>query len=142
MTVLVTGAAGFIGYHVAEALIGRGEQVVGIDDLNAYYTPVLKEARLARLRRHAGFSFHPVDISDKAAFDAALIDYAMPETSGAELAAMLARGARPLPVVLMTGFAEAALGGAWEGPVLQKPFELDAACSALDAAIARETARA
>ncbi len=72
MTVLVTGAAGFIGYHVAEALIGRGEQVVGIDDLNAYYTPVLKEARLARLRRHAGFSFHPVDVSDKAAFDAAL----------------------------------------------------------------------
>jgi len=72
MTVLVTGAAGFIGYHVAEALIGRGEQVVGIDDLNAYYTVALKEARLARLRRHAGFSFHPVDISDKAAFDAAL----------------------------------------------------------------------
>jgi len=72
MTVLVTGAAGFIGYHVAEALIGRGEQVVGIDDLNAYYTPVLKEARLARLRRHAGFSFHYVDISDREAFDAAL----------------------------------------------------------------------
>lgn len=72
MTVLVTGAAGFIGYHVAEALIARGEQVIGIDDLNAYYTPVLKEARLARLRRHAGFSFHPVDISDKAAFDGAL----------------------------------------------------------------------
>ena len=73
MTVLVTGAAGFIGYHVAEALIGRGEQVVGIDDLNAYYTPVLKEARLARLRRHGGFSFHHVDISVKEAFDAALV---------------------------------------------------------------------
>ena len=52
MTVLVTGAAGFIGYHVSEALIARGEDVVGIDSVNAYYDPALKEARLAQLGRH------------------------------------------------------------------------------------------
>jgi UDP-glucuronate 4-epimerase len=72
MAVLVTGAAGFIGYHVSEALIARGEQVVGVDDLNAYYSPALKQARLARLQRHAGFRFHRLDIADKQAFDAAL----------------------------------------------------------------------
>ena len=72
MAVVVTGAAGFIGYHVSEALLARGEEVIGIDDLNAYYTPALKEARLARLRRHKGFSFHRLDISDKEAFDSAL----------------------------------------------------------------------
>ena len=49
MTVLVTGAAGFIGYHVAEALLARGREVVGIDNLNDYYDVGLKEARLARL---------------------------------------------------------------------------------------------
>src|SRR5262245_59693952 len=52
MAVLVSGAAGFIGYHVAEALIARGERVVGFDSVNAYYDPGLKEARLARLARH------------------------------------------------------------------------------------------
>jgi UDP-glucuronate 4-epimerase len=52
MAVLVTGAAGFIGYHVAEALIARGERVVGFDSVNSYYDPTLKEARLARLARH------------------------------------------------------------------------------------------
>src|SRR5262249_31850990 len=52
MAVLVTGAAGFIGYHVAEALVARGERVVGFDSVNAYYDPALKEARLTRLARH------------------------------------------------------------------------------------------
>ena len=52
MTVLVTGAAGFIGYHLSEALVARGERVVGLDNLNAYYDVRLKEARLARLQRH------------------------------------------------------------------------------------------
>ena len=55
MTVIVTGAAGFIGYHVAEALLARGERVVGVDNLNAYYDVRLKQARLERLRRHARF---------------------------------------------------------------------------------------
>lgn len=65
MSVLVTGAAGFIGYHVAAALLARGERVVGIDNLNAYYDVSLKEARLARLAPHAHFSFETLDISDR-----------------------------------------------------------------------------
>ena len=48
MTVLITGAAGFIGFHVAAQLIDRGRSVVGIDNLNAYYDPALKQARLDR----------------------------------------------------------------------------------------------
>ena len=64
MTVLVTGAAGFIGYHVTEALLARGEQVVGVDNLNDYYDVRLKEARLARLQGRNGFAFHRIDIAD------------------------------------------------------------------------------
>jgi UDP-glucuronate 4-epimerase len=65
--VLVTGAAGFIGYHVAEALLARGDTVAGIDSLNDYYDVRLKQARLARLRPHPGFAFHHLDVSDKEA---------------------------------------------------------------------------
>jgi UDP-glucuronate 4-epimerase len=64
MTVLVTGAAGFIGYHVAEALLGRGEPVLGVDDLNDYYDVRLKQARLARLQRQPAFSFVKLDIAE------------------------------------------------------------------------------
>ncbi|MCZ7562550.1 MAG: NAD-dependent epimerase [Burkholderiales bacterium] len=64
---LVTGAAGFIGMHVAERLLARGERVVGIDDLNDYYDVALKEARLARLQALPGFEFHRLDIADDAA---------------------------------------------------------------------------
>ena len=63
MTVLVTGAAGFIGSHVAEALLARGEQVVGIDSMNAYYDVRLKEARLARLTGQPGFAFRQINIA-------------------------------------------------------------------------------
>jgi UDP-glucuronate 4-epimerase len=62
MRVLVTGAAGFIGYHVSAALLARGIEVIGIDDLNPYYDVRLKRARLARLG--AGFSFEQMDIAD------------------------------------------------------------------------------
>ncbi len=62
MRVLVTGAAGFIGYHVCEALLARGIEVVGVDDLNPYYDVRLKQVRLARLG--AGFTFHKLDIAD------------------------------------------------------------------------------
>ncbi len=77
MAVIVTGAAGFIGFHVAAALLNRGEAVIGVDNLNAYYDPALKEARLAYLRRFAGFRFHRIDVADKAAMFA-LVD-ASPE---------------------------------------------------------------
>jgi UDP-glucuronate 4-epimerase len=65
MAILLTGAAGFIGYHVAEALLARGEQVIGIDSLNDYYDPRLKQARLDRLLAHPGFMFQRVDVSDR-----------------------------------------------------------------------------
>lgn len=67
MTVLLTGAAGFIGMHVAEALLARGEQVVGVDNLNAYYDVGLKKARLARLGSRPGFRFLAADVSDREA---------------------------------------------------------------------------
>jgi UDP-glucuronate 4-epimerase len=78
MTVLVTGAAGFIGYHVAEALLGRGEAVLGVDNLSPYYDVALKEARLARLARHPGFRFLRLDIADTEAFRTALSDQPTP----------------------------------------------------------------
>ena len=65
MKILVTGAAGFIGYHVAEMLLARGDDVVGLDNLNAYYDPRLKEARLARLARHERFRFVRLDLVDR-----------------------------------------------------------------------------
>jgi UDP-glucuronate 4-epimerase len=67
MTILVTGAAGFIGLHVCEALLARGDRVVGIDNLNDYYDVALKRARLARLAPCDGFRFEPLDIADTAA---------------------------------------------------------------------------
>jgi len=66
MKTLVTGAAGFIGYHVSQRLLAEGRQVLGIDNLNAYYDPGLKRARLARLSSHARFEFARVDIADRA----------------------------------------------------------------------------
>ena len=65
MTILLTGVAGFIGYHVAEALLARGEQVVGIDNLTPYYDIRLKQARLARLEGRPGFRFEPVDLASR-----------------------------------------------------------------------------
>lgn len=66
-TTLVTGCAGFIGMHCAAALLARGETVVGIDNLNAYYDPALKQARLARLVAHPNFRFERIDLADRAA---------------------------------------------------------------------------
>jgi len=64
MSVLVTGAAGFIGYHSVQALLARGETVIGIDSLNDYYDPKLKQARLARLA-HPHFTFVQADVADR-----------------------------------------------------------------------------
>ena len=65
MSTLVTGAAGFIGFHVAKALLERGDQVVGIDNLNDYYDVRLKEARLAELAAFPGFVFTRLDVADR-----------------------------------------------------------------------------
>ncbi len=65
MKVLVTGAAGFIGSTLSHALLDRGEEVTGIDNLNDYYDVRLKEARLERLRARAGFVFHKLDIVER-----------------------------------------------------------------------------
>ena len=66
MKILVTGAAGFIGSHVAERLLLRGDSVVGLDNLNDYYDVNLKLARLGRLRQHANFAFAKLDLADRA----------------------------------------------------------------------------
>jgi UDP-glucuronate 4-epimerase len=67
MSVLVTGAAGFIGFHVSQALLARGEAVVAVDNLNDYYDVALKRARLAQLEGRPGFAFERADIADRAA---------------------------------------------------------------------------
>ena len=69
MKVLLTGAAGFIGYHLAERLLARGDTVLGVDNFNAYYDVSLKEARAARLRGKKGFELDAVDIADRRAMD-------------------------------------------------------------------------
>ena len=70
MRILVTGAAGFIGYHTSHALLARGDEVVGLDNLNSYYEVALKEARLALLQASAGFTFHKLDLADQPAIAA------------------------------------------------------------------------
>ncbi len=65
MKILLTGAAGFIGYHTACVLLARGDEVVGLDNLNAYYDPTLKEKRLAMLQEKKGFTFVRGDILDR-----------------------------------------------------------------------------
>lgn len=69
MKILVTGAAGFIGMHASQRLLARGDEVVGLDNLNDYYDPTLKEARLARLTPHPAFRFVKMDVADRAGMD-------------------------------------------------------------------------
>src|SRR6476646_10378548 len=71
MRILITGAAGFIGSSVARVLLARGDSVLGIDNLNDYYDPTLKDARLKSIE-HPNFAFRKVDFADHAALDAAL----------------------------------------------------------------------
>ncbi|HQR82560.1 MAG TPA: NAD-dependent epimerase [Thiotrichales bacterium] len=65
MKVLVTGVAGFIGMHVCQRLLARGDEIIGIDNLNDYYDVSLKEARLDQLQQHPGFRFARIDIADR-----------------------------------------------------------------------------
>jgi UDP-glucuronate 4-epimerase len=67
MTILVTGTAGFIGFHLAERLLARGDAVVGVDNVNAYYDVRLKEARLARLEAQPGYRHARIDLHDREA---------------------------------------------------------------------------
>src|SRR4029078_193028 len=73
MRVLVTGAAGFIGYHVCRQLLARGVEVLGVDNLNPYYDPGLKQGRLKELLPNKAFKFMLMDISDSST-TAGLID--------------------------------------------------------------------
>ena len=68
-TILLTGAAGFIGFHQSILLLDKGYQVIGVDNLNDYYSPQLKEDRLALLQRYSNFTFHKADLKDKPSVD-------------------------------------------------------------------------
>jgi len=71
-TILITGAAGFIGFNTAQKLLQRGDRIIGIDNLNDYYDVNLKLSRLSILKKFPNFVFHKIDISDKSALDAAV----------------------------------------------------------------------
>ena len=74
MKILVTGAAGFIGMHVAQLLLRRGDEVIGVDNLNDYYDPQLKRDRLARLTTEKGFRFVRADVADRAGMERLFAD--------------------------------------------------------------------
>ena len=76
--ILVTGAAGFIGFHVAQRLLSSGRAVVGLDSVNDYYDPALKAARLEILKRERGFSFVKSDLADRAAISALFDQHRFP----------------------------------------------------------------
>ena len=76
--ILITGAAGFIGFHLARRLLEQGRGVVGVDNLNAYYDPKIKEGRLAELKKFPGFHFTKLDLGDREAVAALFAEYRFP----------------------------------------------------------------
>src|SRR5581483_8797034 len=76
--ILVTGAGGFIGFHVARRLLQNGRPVVGLDNLNDYYDPVLKEARVAELAKLPGFAFVKLDLADRAGVASLFAEHKFP----------------------------------------------------------------
>ena len=75
MKILVTGTAGFIGSHLAHRLLNRGDEVIGVDNVNDYYDVNLKEARLERLTGKAGFTEVREDVADRAAMEALFAEH-------------------------------------------------------------------
>lgn len=75
MKVIVTGCSGFIGMHVSRLLLERGDTVIGVDNMNDYYEPTLKEARLAQLKSFERFTFHLLDIADRAGLSKVFADH-------------------------------------------------------------------
>ena len=73
--ILVTGSAGFIGFHLTKSLLDDGFEVLGIDNLNEYYDPKLKHARLEQLKPYKNFTFEKIDISDREPLTKAFIDF-------------------------------------------------------------------
>ncbi len=73
--ILITGAAGFIGFYLSTLLLDKGCQVIGVDNLNTYYDPKLKEDRLSNLSRHNKFIFHKIDLKDKPSVDNIFSNY-------------------------------------------------------------------
>ena len=69
MKKIITGVAGFIGFHIAKYCLEQGDTILGIDNLNDYYDPTLKEARLSQLNNYNNFNFHKIDIIDKNEID-------------------------------------------------------------------------
>ena len=78
MAILVTGAAGFIGFHVAQRLAAGGRPVVGLDNLNPYYDPALKQARLDALAKESNFRFVRLDLADRAGMAALFAQHRFP----------------------------------------------------------------
>ncbi len=76
--ILVTGAAGFIGFHVAHRLAASGRPVIGLDNLNAYYDPALKQARLDTLAKQSGFRFIRLELADRAGVSALFAHHRFP----------------------------------------------------------------